>query len=350
MRLTSRPDVLRLKAKRDVDGLVQALGYRTDGRIQDAALEALIAIGEPAIPSLIQVLAVHSLQDQAATALRKIGIIAIEPLMNVLRTEQRQRVRKVAGQILADIGMFAIDPLVMTLQHKNDIVRQSAVEVLAAIGSLAVEPLIAQLNNREQPEYVRLEIIKALSEIGGPQATSTLLILAQNDPSPDVRKCAAASLGRHDLLEKPATPMPDLPPVNRSRGLSKRFMEEVSADDAGTDEVETVSYRWVRVRQTLPHLTSVPFDVLQRLIRTYAVHRRYTQPVMLLEDLDNEFAQYSRIKESSYTDVSIRLVFDNEVTQGHRVIPATRQLEVIIVSQDHQFFMFFNATYVEYFW
>ncbi len=350
MRLSSRPDVLRLQAKRDVDGLVQALGYRADASIQDAASDALIALGELAIPPLIRSLAVPHLQTPVMTTLRNLGVLSIDPLINVIKTAEQLSVRKASAEILAGIGMFAIESLVATLLHKSPEVRNTAVEALLAIGPLAVEPLIAQLKNKYHPEYVRLDALKALTQLGGSQATSALRVTAQNDPSTEVRNRAADALGRQDLLVKPVTRPPQPTPTNQPRGLSHTFKDnqEKAAKDA--KKLDLINLRWSRLRQVLPHLKSIPFDVLQRLIRSHGVHRRYSEPFAVLEDIDREFTQYSRLKESAYADVSVRMVFDNEVTQGDRLIPATRQLEVIIVSQSRQYFVFFNTTYLEYFW
>lgn len=353
MRLSSRPDVLRLQAKRDVSGLVQALGYRADAGIQDTASSALIAIGEPALPPLIRALATPNLQAPAMTTLRKMGVLSIDSLINVLKTDKRASVRTAAVSILSDIGMFAIEPLVVTLVHKETDVRNSAIDALIAIGSLAVEPLISQAQDKSHPVYVRIDSLRALAQLGGSQATSALLVAAQNDSSPEVREYAAKALGRSDILVKPA-PLASqpVPEKNRPRGLSHAFRDKDEEEKKNTDadSSELINYRWSRVRQVLPHLKPIPFDVLQRLLRTHSVHRKYSKPFEVLEDLDREFTQYSRVKESAYADVSVKIVFDNEVTQSERVIPATRQLDIIIVCQESQYFVFLNPTYLEHYW
>ena len=208
MRLSSRPDVLRLQAKSDVDGLVQALGYKADPRIRETAADALVAIGSSAIPALVSSLSSSHLQVPAMVVLRKIGVLTINPLLNVIKTDKRQHVRKAAEQILSDIGMFSIEPLVSLLSNTNPEIRQSALDTLVRIGSLSVEPLIKQLKKLNQPEYVRLDAIKALSILGGSMVTPALLQAAQNDPSVDVRKKAAEVVGRHDLVTESAKSNP----------------------------------------------------------------------------------------------------------------------------------------------
>jgi hypothetical protein len=164
-----------------------------------------------------------------------------------------------------------------------------------------------------------------------------------------VRKSASDALGRQEIPEKPATPDPQSVPTERQRGLTQRIKKQETQyeNDGLTDELKN---RWSRVRQALPHLKPIPYAVHQRLLRTHAVHRRFKQPAIVVKEIDKEFSQYSNIKESAFVDVSIRLVFDNEVSRGGRKIPATRQLEVIIVSQDNQYFIFLNTTYIEHYW
>ena len=223
MRLTSKPDVLRLQAKRDVDGLVQALGYRADPRIQDAASDALVAIGELSISPLIRALASPTIQASAMHTLRRIGVLSIDALISVLKTDERENVRTAAADTLADIGMFAIEPLIATLVHRSPQVRSTAIKSLMAIGPLAVEPLISQLADKDHPAQVRIEILKALTQFGTPQATSALLAAAKKDSAQEVREYAARALGRHDLIvEKVAPPRP--PSATQiQRGLSRCF-------------------------------------------------------------------------------------------------------------------------------
>ncbi len=345
MRLSSRPDVLRLEAKRDVGGLVQALGYRADPKIQQAASNALTVIGEPAIPALVQAIASPTLQNPAMAVLRNIGTLSIEPLINVIKIDQREDLRKSAVKVLADIGMFAIEPLVSTLTHTDPEVRSAAVDGLLLIGALSVEPLIIQLNNSNHPNYVHFDVIKALMKLGGSQATSALLNTAQNDPSAEVRKCAADALGHQIPRAEPTAPPPKPTPPTRPRGLSQRFkVQETKRGDKGA------ASRWPELHQTLPQLQPISIDGFQRLMRTHAIQRQFPQPIDLINDLDKEYSQYSRIKESDYANVSIKLVFDNEVKQGDQVIPATRQLEATIVFQNSQYFLFVNATYIKHYW
>ena len=52
MWLFGPPNVEKMKAKRDVKGLIKALHYENDGNVRSAAAMALIAIGAPAVGPL----------------------------------------------------------------------------------------------------------------------------------------------------------------------------------------------------------------------------------------------------------------------------------------------------------
>ncbi|MDF1515956.1 MAG: HEAT repeat domain-containing protein, partial [Anaerolineae bacterium] len=236
MRLSSRPDVLRLEARHDVEGLVQALGYKADTGIQQAALDALMNIGESAVPVLIIALARPNLHPYAADALLKLSVVSIQPLINVLKVDDRQEMRSAACRILENIGMFAIEPLVITLVHRKTEVRESARSVLVAIGALAVEPLANLLRDINRPDYARLEAVTALHKIGGSGALSVLLTAAQTDPSEAVREHASALLGHPHIVKSPGISASPQPAVTRTRGLSRRFQEEGDNDVPYTPE------------------------------------------------------------------------------------------------------------------
>ena len=53
MALFGPPNVEKMKAKKDVKGLIKALGYKKDASVGKAATIALVEIGEPVIEPLI---------------------------------------------------------------------------------------------------------------------------------------------------------------------------------------------------------------------------------------------------------------------------------------------------------
>jgi HEAT repeat protein len=52
MFLFGPPNVEKMKARRDVNGLIKALRYRKDKGVRQAAAEALVKIGAPAVEVL----------------------------------------------------------------------------------------------------------------------------------------------------------------------------------------------------------------------------------------------------------------------------------------------------------
>ncbi len=109
------------------------------------ALEALINIGAPAVPSLIEALLRDDgkTRKMASDALIKIGSPAVDLLASEMRTQDRA-VRKIAGAILTAIGTDSVDALGSILVEKNDPnISTSAAAVLVKIGNKAAVQALA---------------------------------------------------------------------------------------------------------------------------------------------------------------------------------------------------------------
>lgn len=91
-----KPNVEKLEAKRDVEGLIKALNYKKDLKVR---WEAAVALGEikdkKAVEPLFQALKDESkwVQEESAEALGKIGEPAGESLIQALKHES-ERVRR----------------------------------------------------------------------------------------------------------------------------------------------------------------------------------------------------------------------------------------------------------------
>ncbi len=102
------PDIEKLKARGNVEGLIKALHYRK-ASVHMAAVEALGNIGdvravEPLISALKDKDWGWGVREGAAEALGNIGDVrAVEPLVAALKDEYRD-VREVAAEALDKIG------------------------------------------------------------------------------------------------------------------------------------------------------------------------------------------------------------------------------------------------------
>jgi len=143
------PNVEKIKAKKDVNGLIKALGYQKDSLVQEDAAEALGEIGDArAIESLIAVLKdkEQKVRKAATEALGKIGEPAVESLIAALK-DKEQKVRKAATEALGKIGEPAVESLIAALKDKEQKVRKAATEALGKIGEPAIEPLCTALDD-----------------------------------------------------------------------------------------------------------------------------------------------------------------------------------------------------------
>lgn len=212
MPLLRRPKVERLKRKRDVQGLVDAL---EDKEIANEALQALIELRDSKATEAV----IARLKDsdwivrwRTAEALGNSDVQALGSLIEALGDEV-DVVRKVAAQSLAQLGdpqaipalVSALDnlshldedasecarlidslrdlratrELVNALSMDNWRARSMAARELGALGSQsggiepwAIEALVRAL--RDSSDSVRMSAARALKVIGGPEAEAAL--------------------------------------------------------------------------------------------------------------------------------------------------------------------------------
>ncbi|MEO0247749.1 MAG: HEAT repeat domain-containing protein [candidate division WOR-3 bacterium] len=141
------PNIEKLKAKRNVKGLIKALTYQKNVYKRQ---EAARALGE--------------IKDAQA----------VEPLITALKNDP-DIVRAACAEALGKIcDVQAVDPLIATFKHYLDsYVRNTAIKALIEIGTPAVEPPIAAL--RDSDKNVRERAAYALGEIGDVRAVKPLV-------------------------------------------------------------------------------------------------------------------------------------------------------------------------------
>jgi len=167
-----------------------------DLSVQEAASAILSSIAdERVLTPLITALRSNDwiVRMHAAKALGRIRTAdAVEPLIPLLQ-DKVKAVREEAAATLAAIGDSAIPSLVNALQHEEWLVRLHAVEALGKTRSpQAVEPLLAVLFN-DQDSAVREDAVRALGEIGDPQSVDYLLTAMRE---PGLRTVAIGALGK----------------------------------------------------------------------------------------------------------------------------------------------------------
>ena len=178
---------------------VEAVGTcltEPDLSVQESASAILAAIAdERVLEPLVQ--ALHSsdwiVRMHAAKGLGRVRkAAAVEPLIPLLQ-DKVKAVREEAAGALASIGDAALPSLLKALLHEDWLVRLHAVESLGKTQSkLAVEPLMSVLFN-DRDSAVREDAVRALGEIGDPQAVEHLFMVMRE---PGLRTVAVEALGR----------------------------------------------------------------------------------------------------------------------------------------------------------
>jgi len=168
-------DILLLRLRGDVPGLVAVLSYKADAAIRSQAAQSLGNIKDArAVEPLITALRDEKVEMRrtAAIALGNIkDTRAVEPLITALRDEDSD-MRSDAAEALGHIkDIRALDPLIAALKEESSYVRTSIVEALESIGnSRAVKPLTAILKETPADEPLHENIVKALKHLAEPEA------------------------------------------------------------------------------------------------------------------------------------------------------------------------------------
>jgi len=205
------PDIEKMKAKRDIEGLIEALGYRKEERVRKSAAQALGEIGGGSVPLLIRLFRDFERAAGAEAALVLIGAPAAPALLLAL-DEQNKAVRAgslaALAQIIyaredAELCRQAAAPLTACLDDSSPTIRLKAVHVLNEVGLVlaAERGLKAKLTTRlaerlyDTDEQVRQEAAFGLAQLADVGALNPL-ITSLKDPQGGVRSNAAWGLGR----------------------------------------------------------------------------------------------------------------------------------------------------------
>lgn len=204
MPLFGPPNVDKMKAKKDIKGLVKALGYEKDSSVIASASLALVELRELAVEPLVEALANEDqeLRQSAVRTLVRIGRPATEPLIMALRSFTT---RRGALEALQNIGRpaltRAVGRLLADVEGADDQVRGEAIEALVEIGEPAVEILISSLSNQglnDRKVAVGMVIVTTGTSDAIPyyQDLITQINEALREPGFNARAAAASALGK----------------------------------------------------------------------------------------------------------------------------------------------------------
>lgn len=199
------PDVNKLERKKDIIGLVDALGYKNKKSpfIYIEAKSALIRIGEPALVSFMEavVKAVECcyipeeslsefysrVTDVLWGMLSSKGEAAVKPLLNIARISGYTQ--HIIIEVLKKLGKQAVNPLIQFIQNVDDDPSYRGVKwairvALRSLGEIgdnrAIGPIIEFLCSDKMGSYdygsnsLRLSIVYALYHIDAKKSIDTL--------------------------------------------------------------------------------------------------------------------------------------------------------------------------------
>lgn len=195
-------------AKSDVQKRVERLladMRGSDPEVRQKAVDALVEMGVPAVESLIVVLGGRFLfyRQPALDALAEIGEEAVDPLLAALGDPTRgSKLRQHVAQALGEIkSAKALPHLVAALDDEDGKVAERAVVALVAMGHhKAVDMLIAVMTDRDRTINSQRSAAHALAGFRDPKATAAL-VAALDDQDAKLAEAAAEALRGTDDLQ-----------------------------------------------------------------------------------------------------------------------------------------------------
>jgi HEAT repeat protein len=158
--------------------------------LRDRALEAVIALGVPAVPPLLEALEDSWRAPLAKQALARIGQATVPSLGKALEGKHRHgaaaALAAIGGELARDALLARIDHPALSRPDWEDLA-----EALAVFGEVALEPLARGLQN--QDPGIREAAASLLGELGDPRAVEWLIPVFLNG-SRSLRETAARSL------------------------------------------------------------------------------------------------------------------------------------------------------------
>ncbi|HIE50344.1 MAG TPA: HEAT repeat domain-containing protein [Armatimonadetes bacterium] len=179
-----------------VDPLLEEGLTSPDQDVRRNSTQALITIGFPALPKLINALETGSapVREGVAFALGELrSTRSIPALIGVLNAAEED-VRLSARDALVKIGRPAVRQLIDALAHESYLTRMNAAEALGEIADpVATDSLLARLKE-DSNHLVRIYAAYALGKLGQRRVVPALLAVLKEDDK-DLREAAAVSLG-----------------------------------------------------------------------------------------------------------------------------------------------------------
>jgi len=210
------PNIQKLKAKRNIKGLIKALGYKKEASVRQEAAGALASLGW--IPDKDSTGARFWIEKGRWDKCAGIGEPAVKPLIAVLKDKKsKDDKRRGAASALGQIGEArAVGPLISVLDSDTETARIEAAKSLGQIGDVrAIEPLASFLKEETVP-WIRETAVEALAQIDNLQALKPLTEFFQESPDSWVLELAD-NLGKTYDKEPKKAPFKELFWVLKSR-------------------------------------------------------------------------------------------------------------------------------------
>lgn len=218
------------------ESLIQNL-ESDDGKVRREAILALSYDGEKAVPALLKAVREDDVSMEAVSEVfKQIGGEAIDPLTDMLHSDNNDYQRK-AAYILATTGdSRALVQLIITLDDEDPLVRA---EVASALGnfrdSRAMGPLLKAMQDKEAS--VRASAALSLGNFQDSKITDALL-MGLEDREALVRRSAIRALAYHpEEYVKPALTLATHDPDEGARQMAAAALQHLKGDSVAFERL-----------------------------------------------------------------------------------------------------------------
>lgn len=155
-------------------------------KIRQAVIQALAKTKEPAIEGIVKIMVKTKIsyeQEACSSALAEMGVIAVNPLVQVLNESENQSARLAAIESLFKIGFEAkdaIDSLIEAIKKRQGKEQVQVARCLGNMGEIAIPHLLKLLE--EKDKSIRQSVIFALAETKSEDAVHYLLGSLEKNP------------------------------------------------------------------------------------------------------------------------------------------------------------------------
>jgi len=233
-----------------------------------------------------------------------------------------------------------------------------------------ISMLIGELQSKGSKPDRRMEVIKALAEISDKRVLKAI-VAALDDEDAGVQNHAAIALGKIGDIEalEPLIHALQYGKDTTGTGGVRKYAAEAlgklgderamsalksalndrnkAVRDAAAFALDRINpdSQWGKMLKTLRALKPSTEEAIEQLRARNNSSETFTDPKRIIRKIQDEHENYTRIVDMTQSSTAVQVVYDNYVSIGGDIAPATRELRITVVTDGNRFFVFSTGTF-----